>query len=195
MDLLRRVLQTARVCPPQVCVPFCLTGLLLCWCILLLVFNPRDAKAIPQIPYKAAFTRRHAFVVAASALTVVGWATFAFTAPALGDLGIVALLFLGVMFGTGTLTQSDFNSFPWHLLFLLGGGHVLGDAIEKSGLLAQTADGLMVVLPQHDMFSLSLLLTLFLGVATTFVSHTVAALVMMPLIMQVRPSVRVRRDT
>lgn len=31
------------------------------------------------------------------------------------------------MFGTGMLSQFDFNSFSWHILFLIGGGNVLGD--------------------------------------------------------------------
>ncbi len=47
-------------------------------------------------------------------------------ASVFGDLGIIALLFIGVVFGSGILTQTDFNAFPWHMLFLLGGGHVLG---------------------------------------------------------------------
>lgn len=58
--------------------------------------------------------------------TVLGWATFYFTQNVFGDLGIIALLFTGVVFGSGILTQTDFNAFPWHMLFLLGGGHVLG---------------------------------------------------------------------
>jgi phosphate transporter len=33
-------------------------------------------------------------------------------------------------------SQIDFNSLSWHTLFLLGGGNVLGKAIESSGLLA-----------------------------------------------------------
>jgi len=33
------------------------------------------------------------------------------------------------MFGTGILSQFDFNSFSWHILFLIGGGNVLGEVL------------------------------------------------------------------
>lgn len=37
---------------------------------------------------------------------------------------------LTAVFGSGLLTQNDFNAFPWHMLFLLGGGHVLGVSVD-----------------------------------------------------------------
>jgi len=173
-----------------ICVPFCVVGLVVCWLLLLFLFDPRDARRIPKIPYKAEFTFAHGAVVAASALTVLGWATFYFTQNVFGDLGIIALLFIGVVFGSGLLTQNDFNAFPWHMLFLLGGGHVLGDAIQQSGLLGQGIDLLLPIIPHRNMFRLTVVLVLFIACVTTFVSHTVAALVMMPLIVQLSNKVQ-----
>eukprot|EP00667_Euglena_gracilis_P004557 EG_transcript_4581 len=168
-----------------ICVPFCVISLVICWLILLYLYNPQDARRIPRIPYKAKFSFTHGAVVVLSALTVLGWATFYFTQNVFGDLGIIALLFTGVVFGSGILTQTDFNAFPWHMLFLLGGGHVLGDAIQGSGLLCQSVDMLLPVIPRRHMFRLTVLLTCFVALLTTFVSHTVGALVMMPIIVQV----------
>ena len=36
----------------------------------------------------------------------------------------------------------DFNSLSWHTLVLVGGGNVLGKAVESSGLLEYIADGI-----------------------------------------------------
>ncbi len=36
----------------------------------------------------------------------------------------------------------DFNSLSWHTLFLVGGGNVLGKAIQSSGLLGYLSDAI-----------------------------------------------------
>jgi hypothetical protein len=36
------------------------------------------------------------------------------------------------MFGSGMLTDVDFNSLSWHTLFLVGGGNVLGKAVQAA---------------------------------------------------------------
>jgi phosphate transporter len=68
--------------------------------------------------------------------TILMWSTLEFTRDILGDLGIVSLIFVVIMFGSGLLTTVDFNSFNWHTLMLLGGGSILGKAISSSGLLS-----------------------------------------------------------
>jgi len=79
----------------------------------------------------------------------------------------------------------DFNSFNWHTLFLLGGGNVLGKAIESSRLLDYIVDALFAALPQnHPMVMMGEIL-FFTLVISTFVSHTVAALILMPLIVEI----------
>ncbi len=46
------------------------------------------------------------------------------------------------MFGSGLLSEVEFNSMSWHTLFLVGGGNVLGKAVGSSGLLEYLADGI-----------------------------------------------------
>jgi phosphate transporter len=46
---------------------------------------------------------------------------------------MISLTFVFFMFGTGILTDVDFNSLSWHTLFLIGGGNVLGTAVTSSG--------------------------------------------------------------
>jgi hypothetical protein len=126
-----------------------------CWLFLLWVFDPRDAQYIPQIVYdqKQKISSLHVAVVSLTLLTIFLWASFTVTSVTFGDLGIISLMFMVsvllcpccvensrvlttwlywwdqqfVMFGSGMLSQFDFNSFSWHILFLIGGGNVLGE--------------------------------------------------------------------
>lgn len=42
-------------------------------------------------------------------------------------VGIISMCLMVMLFGSGILNQYDFNSMSWHILFLIGGGNVLGD--------------------------------------------------------------------
>ena len=67
-----------------------------CWAFLLWVFDPKDAKCIPQIVYdqKQKISRVHVTVITLTLLTILLWATFTFTSPTFGDLGIISLIFM-----------------------------------------------------------------------------------------------------
>lgn len=109
--------------------PFCTIATILCWLYLIWQMQPNDAQFIPQIVYDQSrkVDRVHVVVIILTLVTIGMWATFSLTSTTFGDLGIISLLFMVVMFGTGILSQFDFNSFSWHILFLIGGGNVLGD--------------------------------------------------------------------
>ncbi len=99
-----------------------------------------------------------------------------------GDIGIIALLFLSVVFGSGMLSEVDFSSLSWSTLMLVGGGNVLGKAIDSSGLLVKIAGTFMHVLPvDHPWFAMLQILFLVL-ITATFISHTVAAIILLPII-------------
>jgi phosphate transporter len=174
----------------RICVPFCVVALVLCWLLLLVLHCPLDVVKIPKIPYKVRFGATHAFALGLSLLTLLCWATMYLMTDVFGDLGIIALLFCSTVFGCGILTQTDFNSLPWHMLLLLGGGHVLGEAVQLSGLLDEAVAFFCPMLPRHNVFRVTLCLTIIVAVASTFVSHTVAALIIMPLILQLSKKVK-----
>lgn len=92
------------------------------------------------------------------------------------------------MNGTLSLTdfvwQVDFNSFSWHTLFLLGGGSVLGKAVTSSRLLDYLADVIFAALPTDNFPLLLAEILLFVLLISTFISHTVAALIIMPLVVE-----------
>eukprot|EP00904_Undaria_pinnatifida_P009467 jgi/Undpi1/5650/HiC_scaffold_2.g00924.m1 len=150
--------------------PFCVLGVFVAWCLLCIIVDPTDVEHIPMIVYSRGdvLSRKNVFIVSLTLLTIFGWSTIGATEDFFGDLGIIALLFI-----------VDFNSFSWHTLFLLGGGNVLGKAIASSQLLDYLA---------HCIDNRFLLLVEVVSVTmciSTFVSHTVAALILMPIIVEV----------
>ncbi|KAG6975888.1 hypothetical protein JG688_00001933 [Phytophthora aleatoria] len=150
-------------------VPFCTVGTIMCWAFLLWVMDPRDATYIPQIVYdqKQKISSLHVVVVSMTLLTIFLWASFSF-----------------IMFGTGMLSQFDFNSFSWHILFLIGGGNVLGDAVQRSGLLDTLSQTVIHALPSGNVWMVTVSLCSMVICLTTFVSHTVASIILLPIIVQ-----------
>ncbi|OWZ23472.1 Divalent anion:Na symporter protein [Phytophthora megakarya] len=167
-------------------VPFCTIGTIMCWAFLLWVMDPRDATYIPQIVYdqKQKISRLHVVVISMTLLTIFLWASFSVTSVTFGDLGIISMMFMFIMFGTGMLSQFDFNSFSWHILFLIGGGNVLGDAVQRSGLLHTLSQSVIHALPSGNVWMVTVSLCSLVICLTTFVSHTVASIILLPIIVQ-----------
>jgi phosphate transporter len=91
-----------------VSIPFCVVCVLLSWSLLLLVFQPDDLKAIPIIVYERKNTimgKRNVAVLVLSLLCIALFASSSLTKSAFGDIGIVSLLYITVMFGSGMLTE------------------------------------------------------------------------------------------
>ena len=88
-------------------VPFCVVCVVLCWLLLILSFDTDDVEEIPlivQTHTSAMGKKRSMTMVAASIVTVVMFATSNVTVNTFGDIGIISLLFLVFMCGTGLLT-------------------------------------------------------------------------------------------
>jgi di/tricarboxylate transporter len=102
----------------------------------------------------------------------------------LGEPTIASLLLMTVLFGTGILTLSDFEAFPWHLIVLVGGGSVLGTCARASGLIDTSMKLAEPYLPTRP-FLLVLCLALLALAISTIVSHTVSAIVLIPFIASV----------
>jgi len=174
--------------------PIAELGLLLVHGLLLLLLRPLDCVELPLIyvDEKHRLTWRHTALLVCVLATTLLWATLSFEPlhATFGDPAIVGLAFVAIAFGSGFLTKEDFNGLAWHLLALIGGGNALGLAVSKSGLLTLASSSLLRA--QHAIGGGVWLLTLELLsamlVLTSFVSHTVAAIVTMPLIASIGAS-------
>ena len=126
------------------------------------------------------------FIVGTIALTVLCWC-FEAVSDVTGHIGITALLPTLAFFGTGVLEQSDFETLPWSVLVLMGGGLALGVAIQSSGLLALAGHRILSGFEAGGVgpFGALVATNLFTGVVGNFISSTVSAIVLMPLIAHV----------
>ena len=148
------------------------------------ILKPYDLVAIPVVTYNTnnSFSRKNTLLLAMCVITILLFSTSSFTNDIFGDISVISLLFVGIIFSTGMLTEVDFNSMSWHTLFLVGGGNVLGKAIESSGLLEYLSSGIIDILPLDKPWYALLYILFFCGVIATFVSHTVASIILLPVI-------------
>jgi phosphate transporter len=176
-----------------VALPFSLICTIMCWVLIVLVEKPDDVKVIPVIVYErsSVIGKRNVAVMVLSLLTILLFATSALTTAIFGDIAIISLCFVAVMFGSGMLSEVDFNSLSWHTLILVGGGNVLGKAVESSGLLAYLADDITGSLPLDRPWIALVYILLFCASISTFVSHTVASIILMPVIARIGVSMQI----
>ena len=91
-----------------------------------------------------------------------------------------------VLHGTGILDVADLKSLDWHVLLLLGGGSALGRAIRESGLLHEVGDTIVWAMgADASPFALLSVFVVAILILTNFVSHTVASITMMPVVVEV----------
>ncbi|QRW17947.1 transport protein [Rhizoctonia solani] len=80
-----------------------------------------------------------------------------------GDMGVIAIIPIVAFFSTNVLKKEDFEQFLWTIVFLAMGGIALGKAVVSSGLLATMDD----------------------GIVSTFISHTIASVLLVPIAAEV----------
>jgi di/tricarboxylate transporter len=99
----------------------------------------------------------------------------------MGVLGIVPFI---LFFGTNTLTKEDLNNFLWSVVILAMGGLVLGEAVESSGLLEVIAEDIAGFIELHSLslWTTMSIFTFLILLCTTFMSHTVGAIVVLPIL-------------
>lgn len=168
--------------------PFCVVCTVICWLAIITLF-PVDVEEIPTVVHQTnsrmGGSKQSGVLILLSALCVLMFATSSLTKGVFGDIGIISLCFLVTVFGSGLLTEVDFNSMSWHTLCLVGGGNVLGKAVADSGLLLYLSRWVLRILPLHNEWLALVGVLVFACAVGTFVSHTVASIVLMPVIVSV----------
>lgn len=167
--------------------PLVLITLVVAWVVLLKVYDPfKDLKFIPiHVAHKQGAERDKrstVVVVSTCCVTVILWCL---PSTPFGDTGIVALIPVVVFYGVGILKKDDFNALSWHLLFLLAGGNMLGTCTRDSRLLDLVTAFLQSHLDKLSPFAVYCVVISVVGVVTTFISHTVAAILLLPVIAKV----------
>lgn len=169
-----------------VALPVCIISILLIWILLLVTLRPgRDTNIVPIRPMKDKFTGTQWFITAVTLLTIALWCVAHQLESVFGDMGVVAIIPLVLFFGTGILTKEDFNNFLWTIIILAAGGLALGKAVNSSGLLQTIAVKFTQGVEGFSLYSVLVIFAALILVVATFISHTVAALIVLPLVHQV----------
>ncbi|KAL7321802.1 low-affinity phosphate transporter [Mucor circinelloides] len=167
------------------------------WLLLLLYFRPdRDTPHLNVIK-STGFNRpswSQVWVCIVCLATIALWCAESSMNDFWGNNGVIAAIPFVLLFGTNMLSKSDLNNFLWSVVTLAQGGMALGYAVSSSGLLdvighqiASNVNGLPVL---SIIFIFGMLVLVF----ATFVSHTVAALIILPIVKQVGSQLPVPRS-
>ncbi|KAJ6005414.1 hypothetical protein N7451_003358 [Penicillium sp. IBT 35674x] len=166
--------------------PVCIISILLIWGLLLVTFHPgRNQNIVPMRPVKDRFTGIQYFISAVTLGTIALWCVSHQLEHVFGDMGVIAIIPLVLFFGTGILNKEDFNNFLWTIIILAAGGLCLGKAVTSSGLLHTIAAGITARVEHLSLYSVLLVFCALILVIATFISHTVAALIILPLVRQI----------
>lgn len=169
-----------------VALPVCIISILLIWLLLLVTFRPgRGTTIVPIRPMKDRFTGLQWFISLTTLATIVLWCVSHQLEGVFGDMGVIAIIPIALFFGTGVLTKEDFNNFLWTIIILAAGGLALGKAVNSSGLLTTIALSITREVGGLGLYSMTLVFCALIAVVATFISHTVAALIILPLVREV----------
>lgn len=167
-------------------IPVCTLSILAIWSLLLFTFNTGKERSIQPIrASKDKFTKVQWFISAITILTIILWCVERNLDQTFGDMGVIAIIPLIVFFGTGILTKEDFNNFLWTVIILAMGGIALGKAVSSSGLLQTIAEEIRHGVDGLSLYSVFIVFAALILVVATFISHTVAALIVLPIVAQV----------
>jgi len=167
-------------------IPVCLISLILIWLFLLVSFKSNEKITIAGIrTVDEKFTPTQWFITGVTIGTIILWCLAHQLEGVFGEMGIISIIPMLLFFGSGILTAEDFNNFLWTIVMLAMGGIALGKAVSSSGLLKTIALAIQSRVEGFSLFSIMLIFGLLILVVATFVSHTVAALIIVPLVAEI----------
>jgi anion transporter len=169
--------------------PLCAVYLVAAWMLVLRYWRPTLTE-LPVLPRRAAHRDGAAerlqgparAVAVIAAATVAAWCGFARLEPIFGDIGVLSLCPIAALWGLGLMTKADFQALDWTVVVLLGGGCSLGRALQASGLLEHCALALRRMLADATPAAASAIYSFAVLLASNFVSHTVGAITLLPLV-------------
>ena len=169
-----------------IALPVGIISILLIWIFLLVTFKPGKGTTIVAVrPVKDNFTGVQWFISLVTLGTIILWCVSHQLDWLFGDMGIIAIIPMALFFGTGILNKEDFNNFLWTIIVLAAGGLSLGKAVDSSGLLHTVAKIITDAVQGMSLYSVTVVFASLILVVATFISHTVAALIILPLVQTV----------
>ncbi|CAI4056696.1 hypothetical protein SKDZ_03G1020 [Saccharomyces kudriavzevii ZP591] len=168
-----------------VALPTGILSMLCSWALMIVTFKIGETKLEKFKPIKTRFTIKQYYIIAVTIATIILWCVESQIESAFGSSGEIAVIPIVLFFGTGLLSTKDFNTFPWSIVILAMGGIALGKAVSSSGLLVTIARALQKKIQNDGVFAILCIFGILMLVVGTFVSHTVSAIIIIPLVQEV----------
>ena len=170
-----------------IALPVCILSLFAVWVFLLLTFNcnSKNTQLVSIRTIDDKFTGIQWYIIGVTMFTIFLWCIASRLEGVFGEMGIIALIPLLLFFAPGLLTTEDFNNYPWNIVILAMGGTALGKAVASSGLLSTIAVTIKHQVEDFSLFGVTLTFGLLILIMATFISHTVAALIIIPLVSEI----------
>ncbi|KAI0763315.1 Sodium/sulfate symporter [Trametes elegans] len=178
-----------------VSLPVSALSIVLIWLLLLASYRPSRApdgsgelEVKPVRAPKERFSPKQWWVSFVCLLTIALWCVAHSIQDVVGDMGVIAILPIVAFFSTGVLKKDDFEQFLWTVVFIAMGGIALGNGVTNSGLLEVLGDGIRGAISGLDLYPVVLLLSFIVLVISTFISHTIASVLLVPIAKEVGAS-------
>lgn len=171
-----------------VALPVSIVSIFLIWLLMIFTFKINTTTLKPYKPIKEKFTLKQYYIMVVTVVTILLWCVLSKIESAFGAAGEVAVIPIVLFFGTGLLTTQDINNFPWSIVILAMGGIALGAAVSSSGLLATIAGALQKRVMDYSTYAILCIFGIVMLVVGTFVSHTVSAIIILPLVQEIGDS-------
>ncbi|PFH46462.1 hypothetical protein AMATHDRAFT_69824 [Amanita thiersii Skay4041] len=186
-----------------VALPVSAISIVLIWLLLLVSYRPsrmpdqmsaidpdwdgayRELEIKPIRPTKERFTMKQYWVTFVCLVTIGLWCVAHEIQEYVGDMGIIAIIPIIAFFGTGVLKKDDFEHFAWSIVFLAMGGIALGKGVVASGLLEVMDVFIRDMVQGFSLYTVVLILTPIVLIISTFISHTIASVLLVPIAKEV----------
>ncbi|KAI9202301.1 SPX domain-containing protein [Polychytrium aggregatum] len=179
----------------MIALPVCIFIDILIWALLRLMFNPNGQESADLQPPElfqnnqsggmASMSRTQFYILFITMLTIFLWCIESQIEQYVGEMGVIAILPILALFGTGILPKDELNAFLWPVVLLAMGGTALGKAVESSGLLTEMTQQMAPYLNGLSVFWTVVVFSGLVLLVTSFISHTVGALIILPVVAQV----------
>ncbi|KAF5359495.1 hypothetical protein D9756_002903 [Leucocoprinus leucothites] len=157
-----------------VALPVSFISIILIWGLLLLSYHPeRSPDGEGEIEIRGIRPTREKLTIKQC---IEKW---------VGDMGVIALIPLLAFFSTGVLKKDDFERFAWTIVFLAMGGIALGKGVVSSGLLEVLDTLIRKLVDGYSLYTVVLILSPIVLVISTFISHTIASVLLVPIAKEV----------
>ncbi|KAF7375640.1 SPX domain-containing protein [Mycena sanguinolenta] len=175
-----------------VALPVSFVSIVLIWGLLLVSYKPaRAPDGGPDIeiklirPTRERFTFKQWWVTFVCIATIILWIFAPEVQDYFGDMGVIAIVPIVAFFATGVLKKDDFEQFAWTIVFLAMGGIALGKGVTQSGLLQVLDEIIRDLLSGITLYNVVLILSPVVLVISTFISHTIASVLLVPIAKEV----------